>query len=259
MTGLGPTFGRGAMTNDWMDLKNSDVMLVIGGNPAENHPASFLWIDQARDKGDKLIVVDPRFTRSAATADYYAALRPGTDIVFLGGMINYAFQNKLYNEEDVKAYTNALTLVHTTDKVPADLDGFFSGFDKNSATDDQSSWQYQTEKIKVTGADGKETEATVSKLATSLDDPNSVFAQMKKHYARYTPEMVERVSCPFCNDGADSYFEDGGYRLHVCEQCQHYLRTLDARKLDTLPCLPVERVLTIGMDVAARARGYTGV
>jgi formate dehydrogenase major subunit len=95
------------MTNDWLDIKNSDCVLVIGSNPAENHPASLLWINKARERGAKLVVVDPRITRTAATADLYAPLRSGTDIVFLGALINYAIQNNLYNEEYVKAYTNA--------------------------------------------------------------------------------------------------------------------------------------------------------
>ena len=245
MAGLGPSFGRGAMTNDWMDLKNSDVMLVIGGNPAENHPASFLWINQAREKGGKLIVVDPRFTRSAATADYYAPLRPGTDIVFLGGMINYAIQNKLYNEEYIKAYTNSLTLINTAYKGPSELDGYFSGFDKNTTVYDASSWQYQTEKIKATGADGKEVEVSVSKLATSLDDPNCVFAQMKKHYARYTPEMVERVcGTPkdqflkvaemFCGTGA---VDKSGTIMYAMGQTQHTVGTQNVRIMAILQLL----------------------
>ena len=99
MAGLGPTYGRGAMTNDWVDLKNSDCIMAIGGNPAENHPASIYWVNKAREKGAKLVVVDPRFNRTAAIADFYAPLRSGTDIVFLGGLINYVIQNKLYNEE----------------------------------------------------------------------------------------------------------------------------------------------------------------
>ena len=92
------------------------------------------------------------------------------------------------------------------------------------------------------------------------------FATLEKGEARRllcsrcdTEWRIGRVGCPFCNDGADSYFEDAGYRLYVCEQCQHYLKTLDARKLDTVPLLPVERVVTLGMDIAARAKGYVGV
>ena len=79
------------MTNHWNDIQHADAILIMGSNPAENHPISFKWVNEARTKrGAKLIVVDPRFTRSAATADIYARLRPGTDIAFLGAVINYA-------------------------------------------------------------------------------------------------------------------------------------------------------------------------
>jgi formate dehydrogenase major subunit len=101
------------MTNDWIDTKNSDVVLVIGSNPAENHPVAMRWVNEARNNnGAKLIVVDPRRTRTAATADAYASLRSGTDIVFLGALINYAIQNKLYNQDYLQYYTNALTLIN---------------------------------------------------------------------------------------------------------------------------------------------------
>src|SRR5688572_16140795 len=100
------------MTNHWIDLKNSDVVFVIGGNPAENHPASMRWINKAREERKaKLVVVDPRLSRTATRADVYAPIRSGTDIVFLGGLIHHTIENRLYNEEYVKAYTNALTLV----------------------------------------------------------------------------------------------------------------------------------------------------
>ncbi len=94
MAGLAPTFGRGAMTNHWVDIKNADVVLVMGGNPAEAHPCGFKWVIEAKaqDKA-KLIVVDPRFTRTAAVADLFAQIRPGTDIAFLGGVIRYLLEN----------------------------------------------------------------------------------------------------------------------------------------------------------------------
>ena len=96
------------MTNHWVDFKNSDVILIMGSNPASNHPVSFKWIQEAVDKrGAKIICVDPRFTQSAAKAHLYAPLRSGTDIAFLGGMIKYILDNKLYFEEYVKNYTNA--------------------------------------------------------------------------------------------------------------------------------------------------------
>jgi len=242
------------MTNDWLDIKNSDCVLVIGGNPAENHPASLLWINKARERGAKLVVVDPRFTRTAATADLYAPLRSGTDIVFLGGLINYAIQNKLYNEAYVKAYTNALTLIHPDYKGPADLDGYFSGFNKDTKTYDSTTWQYQTEKQKVqvkekdpiTGEEKEvEKEVTVIKRAESLDDPNCVFAHFKKHYARYTPEMVERVcgtpkdkflevAKTFCATGAP---DKSGTILYAMGQTQHTVGTQNVRAMAILQLL----------------------
>jgi formate dehydrogenase major subunit len=228
------------MTNDWVDIKNADAILIIGGNPAENHPASFIWINQAREHGAKLIVVDPRVSRSAASADIYAPLRPGTDIVFLGGLINYAIQNKLINEEYVKAYTNALTLIAPEFKGPADLDGLFSGFDAEKASYGNASWQYQTEKVKV-----GEKEVNVPKQAASLDDPNCVFALLKKHYARYTPELVEKISGTpqekflavaqaFCATGA---VDKSGTILYAMGQTQHTVGTQNVRSLGILQLL----------------------
>jgi formate dehydrogenase major subunit len=204
VAGLAPSFGRGAMTNDWNDLKNTDCVLVIGGNPAENHPASMAWINKARDtRGAKLVVVDPRISRTAAVSDCYAPLRPGTDIAFLGGLMRYILENRLYQEEYVKAYTNALTRVHPDFKGPADLDGVFSGFDAGRGTYDPATWQYRTEKVRVPGPDGKETEATVVSRAAGLDEPDTVFAHLRRHYARYTPEMIERV----CGTPKDKFLE----------------------------------------------------
>ncbi len=107
------------MTNHWIDLKNSDCIFVIGANPAENHPASMYWVNAAIDKGAKLIVVDPRFTRTAAKAHIYAPIRSGTDIAFLGGMINYILQNELYHKEYVVNFTNAAALISPDFKGPA--------------------------------------------------------------------------------------------------------------------------------------------
>lgn len=233
------------MTNDWIDIKNSDCILVIGGNPAENHPACMLWVNKARERGAKLVVVDPRFTRSAATADFYAPLRPGTDITFLGGLINYTLQNKLYNEEYVKYFTNALTLINADYKGPADLDGLFSGFNQDTKAYDVATWQYQTEKVKAKDAAGNEVEVSVPKPAASLDDPNSIFALLKKHYARYTPEMVERVcGTPkdaflkvaqlFCATGAP---DKSGTILYAMGQTQHTVGTQNVRAIAILQLL----------------------
>lgn len=137
------------------------------------------------DKGAKLIVVDPRFTRTAAKADIYAPLRSGTDIAFLGGLINYALINELYHKEYVVKYTNAATLIAPGFKTPAELDGFFSGFDNEKKAYDKAAWKYQTDPA---GNPVKD---------ETLKNENTVFAHLKNHYARYTPEMVEKVTgCP---------------------------------------------------------------
>ena len=111
------------MTNHYIDFQWSDVTLIMGANPAANHPISFKWITKAMERGGKLVCVDPRFTQSAAKAHLYAPLRSGTDIAFLGGMIKYIFDNKLFFEEYVKRYTNATFLVNPDFKMPGDNKG----------------------------------------------------------------------------------------------------------------------------------------
>ncbi len=170
------------MTNHWIDLKNSDVILVMGGNPASNHPISMKWIKRARDKGAKLISVDPRFTQTSAQADLYAPLRSGTDIAFLGGMINYILTNNLYFKEYVVNYTNASFLVNPDYKGPADLDGLFSGYSTETKKYDKASWAFQKD------ANG------ISLKDPTLEDTNCVFQLLKKHYLRYTPDMVTSIT-----------------------------------------------------------------
>jgi formate dehydrogenase major subunit len=114
------------MTNHWIDLKNSDCILIMGSNAAENHPISFKYVLEAQSKGATLISVDPRFTRTSSKADIYAALRSGTDIAFLGGMIKYILDNQLYNVEYVNLYTNAAFIVG---KDYGFKDGLFTGYD----------------------------------------------------------------------------------------------------------------------------------
>ena len=170
------------MTNHWIDLKNADVILAMGGNPASNHPISMKWIMRAREKGAKLICVDPRFTRTAAKADLYAPIRSGTDIAFLGGMINYILANNLYFKEYVANYTNASFLVNPDFKTPADLDGLFSGYDAEKRKYDKSTWSFQKDENGVPIRD------------LTLEDPNCVFQHLKKQYDRYTPEKVSSIT-----------------------------------------------------------------
>ena len=112
MAGLAPTFGRGAMTNHWVDIKNADVVLIMGSNAAENHPCGFKWaIEAKKTRNAKLVSVDPRYTRTSAVSDVYAPLRPGTDIAFLGGVIRYLLEKDRIQHDYVKAYTNASFLL----------------------------------------------------------------------------------------------------------------------------------------------------
>ncbi len=181
------------MTNHWNDIGNSDCVLAIGCNAAENHPASFGYIMAVQDKGGKLISVDPRFTRTSSKADIYAPLRSGTDIAFVGGMIKYVLDDidlnpGNYNMTYITEYTNAAYLVNPDFEGPAELEGLFSGYaGSHNETDDakrkydKSSWQFQE------GADG------IPRKDKTLRDPNCVFQIMKRHFARYTPEMVNSI------------------------------------------------------------------
>src|ERR1700694_640065 len=130
------------MTNGWIDIKNPDMMLIMGGNPAENHPCGFKWpIEAKRQRNAKMIVVDPRFTRTAATADQFLQIRVGTDIAFLGGVIRYAIENGRYNKDYLANFTNCAFLVKKGFKLPED--GLFSGYDPVAETYDKSTWNYE--------------------------------------------------------------------------------------------------------------------
>ena len=130
------------MTNGWVDIKNTDMMLIMGGNPAENHPCGFKWpIEAKRTRNAKMIVVDPRFTRTAAVADMFLQIRAGADIAFLGGIINYAIENNRIAWDYIKNFTNAAFIVKEGFKLPED--GLYSGFDTNTQIYDKSTWNYQ--------------------------------------------------------------------------------------------------------------------
>lgn len=170
------------MTTNLMDLPNADVVVLMGSNAAENHPISFKWILRAKENGATIISIDPRFTRSSAKADIWMPMRSGADVAVMGGFINYAIQNNRVNWDYVRYYTNAPFLLSPDYKFE---DGLFSGWDPQKKTYDQRTWAFQTEE-----KDGKR----VLKRDETMQDANSVFQQMKKHYSRYTPEMVERVA-----------------------------------------------------------------
>jgi formate dehydrogenase major subunit len=168
------------MTNHWVDIKNADVILVMGGNPAEAHPCGFKWVVEAKAKNKaRLIVVDPRFTRTAAVADIFAQIRPGADIAFLGGVINYLLSNDKIQHEYVKAYTNAPFIVRADYQFDG---GLFSGYDAEKRTYDKTTWAYE---LDTSG---------YAKLDMTLKHPRTVYQLMSKHYQRYTPDVVSSLT-----------------------------------------------------------------
>src|SRR6266852_88402 len=222
------------MTNGWIDIKNTDMMLVMGGNPAENHPCGFKWaIEAKRTRNAKMIVVDPRYTRTAATSDLFCQIRAGAYIAFLGGVIRYAVQNNRIAHDYLVNYTNAAFVVKDGFKLPED--GLYSGFDSNTKVYDKSSWNYEecgdlTGKAAAAaasmgaahaahtphssdtgGGPGHQAGGPMATKVTggaipppllppkvaydlSLQHPRCVYQLLKKQYERYTPEMVERIT-----------------------------------------------------------------
>lgn len=167
------------MTNHWVDIKNADVILVMGGNPAEAHPCGFKWVIEAKAHNDAtLVVVDPRFTRTASVADFYAPIRTGSDIAFLGAVINYLITNKKYHADYVSAYSDATFLVNEGFDFK---DGLFVGYDAGKRAYDKSMWDYEK------GKDG------YVKADPTMAHPRCVFNLLRTHYARYTAEMVEKI------------------------------------------------------------------
>jgi formate dehydrogenase major subunit len=189
------------MTNGWIDIKNTDMMLIMGGNPAENHPCGFKWaIEAKRNRNAKMIVVDPRYTRTASTADLFLQIRAGSDIAFLGGMVNYALQNNRVAKDYLLNYTNASFLIKDGFKLPED--GLYSGFDETTKTYDRATWNYRESggKSAAPAAGQAGPAGTPAGLPANvaydltLEDPQCVLQLLKKHYSRYTPEMVERIT-----------------------------------------------------------------
>jgi formate dehydrogenase major subunit len=168
------------MTNHFVDMRNTDCALIMGSNAAENHPMTFKWLTEAREKrGAKIINVDPRFTRTSARADIYASLRSGTDIAFMGGMFKYILDNKLYHEEYIKWYTNATFIVKESFGFE---DGLFTGYDEAARKYDTSKWAYETNE-----------DGTFVKDMT-MEHPRCVLQLMKKHYARYDIDTVCKIT-----------------------------------------------------------------
>ncbi len=230
------------MTNHYIDFRNADVVLAMGSNPASNHPVSFKWVLKARDKGGKLISVDPRFTQTSAKADLYAPMRSGTDIAFLGGMINYILEKNLWNDEYVKLYTDAAFLVNPDFKGPGELDGLFSGITGGQKLQgigvmggkyDKATWAFQRD------------EAGIVKKDPTLKAPNCVFQLLKKHYSRYTLDKVSAITG--CDKDLlikvyDLYASTGkpgksGTELYAMGWTQHTVGTQNIRAMAIVQCL----------------------
>jgi formate dehydrogenase major subunit len=215
------------MTNGWIDIKNTDMMLIMGGNPAENHPCGFKWaVEAKRNRNAKMIVVDPRFTRTATQADLFLQIRAGSDIAFLGGVISYALQNDRVAKEYLVNYTNAALVIKEGFTLPEE--GLFSGFDHEKGSYNKDTWNYEAGGNltgKFTAATAVTSEATTlpatpaaplaaasaahgvpgtpppppslpPNIAFDLDlqHPRCVYQLLKEQYSRYTPEMVERIT-----------------------------------------------------------------
>ena len=218
------------MTNHYIDFRNADVILNMGGNVAENHPVSFKWIQAAKDKGAIFIHVDPRFTRTSTKANIFARLRSGTDIAFLGGMIKYILDNNLYDEFYVKNYTNASFIVNP--KYGFD-DGLFSGYDPNKRVYDKSTWALEKD------------ENGIPKRDMSLQDPRCVFQLLKKHYSRYTPEKVTEITGTPTDDllkvykayGSTGAPDKAGTVLYAMGWCQHTVGVQNIRAMSIIQTL----------------------
>ncbi|HET9070552.1 MAG TPA: formate dehydrogenase [Acidimicrobiales bacterium] len=219
VVGLGTSFGRGGSTTFPGDLQNSDCIVIQGSNMAESHPVAYQWVVEAKARGAAVIHIDPRFSRTSALADVYVPLRAGTDIAFLGGVINHVLTEGKWFEEYVKAYTNASTIVSEDFRDTEDLGGLFSGFHEGTRHYEPDSWQYEG---MVVGAASGSRDQEYNELThdgesrassghgeshgsggpalhgnperdETLQHPRCVFQILKRHYARYTPELVEEI------------------------------------------------------------------
>jgi formate dehydrogenase major subunit len=219
VAGLGTSFGRGGATTFLQDLQHSDCIVIEGSNFAECHPVGFQWVTEAQARGATVIHVDPRFSRTSALADLYVPIRPGTDIAFLGGIIHHVLENELDFREYVLAYTNASTIIAEEFADTEDLDGVFSGLDEEQAHYESSTWSYEGAEVQAASGhrDSQYQErtgggASIGRAGRSeshgsggspvgtdpqrdetLQHPRCVYQILKRHYARYTPEMVHEV------------------------------------------------------------------
>jgi formate dehydrogenase major subunit len=204
--GLGTSLGRGGATTFQQDLQNADCILIMGSNMAECHPVGFQWVMEAKNRGARIVHVDPRFTRTSAMATDHVRIRAGSDIAFLGGVVNHILQNGLEFREYVRHYTNAPVIVDEGFQDTEELDGMFSGWQEDKGAYDSTTWQYAG--MEVHGSAGqRELGASVGDAAhgahgghlhhgeppeedPGLEHPRCVFQILKRHFSRYTPEVV---------------------------------------------------------------------
>jgi formate dehydrogenase major subunit len=188
----------------------------MGSDMAECHPVAFRWVMKARQNGAKLIHIDPRFTRTSAVADLYVPIRAGSDIAFLGGLINWVIQNEKYFPDYVLNYTNASTIINSGFRDTEDLAGLFSGYNPDARTYNNATWQYDRTQpggqpppnygfdAAMAADTSQNYDALVKALVPpreqrdpTLQNPNCVFQILKRHFSRYTPDVVEQVcGCP---------------------------------------------------------------
>jgi formate dehydrogenase major subunit len=202
---MGTSFGRGGATSFQQDLQHADCILIQGSSMAEAHPVGFRWVMKAKERGAKIIHVDPRYSRTSAVADQHVPIRAGTDIAFLGGLIHHVLETGGDFREDVLRYTNASTIISEDFRDTEDLAGVFSGFDPETGTYDRSSWTYEGGEVAAaagmrehasqafeesTGAGMLE--GPVSRDET-LQNPRCVYQILRRHFSRYTPEMVRQI------------------------------------------------------------------
>jgi formate dehydrogenase major subunit len=207
--GLGTSFGRGGATTQQQDLQKSDCILIMGSNMAEAHPVGFQWVVEAKHNGAKIFHVDPRFTRTSALAHRHVQLRAGSDIAFLGGIVNYILENGREFREYVVNYTNASAIIDESFQDTEDLNGLFSGFDSEARVYDIDSWAYagttpettagredQTPELsghQAHGAHAARMKGSPPQMDETLEHPRCVFQLLKKHFCRYTPAMVAEI------------------------------------------------------------------
>ena len=209
---MGTTFGRGGATTFQQDLQNADCIVIEGSNMAECHPVGFQWVMEAKARGATIIHVDPRFTRTSAVADLHVPIRAGSDIAFLGGLVNYVLTDGREFHDYVVAYTNAPVILREDFQDTEDLDGLFSGFDPEHAHYDATtgstraprrvrrrparhgSTRQASERRRARGTrpGRRDVRAATPERDETLQHPRCVFQVLKRHFARYTPEMVER-------------------------------------------------------------------